>query len=329
MKVLAVTPNYPPRSRVGAWVTSHEYLTALPARGHSVTVASIYATEDPYTHDGIRVETMGCATGEVPHLASLADRVDVIVSHTGDGDYAHKVARCLGVPSVRLSHAPGRATEDDCGDLVIAVSQHTADAVHSSVPTIVCPPPIDPDAYRTTPGDAVTLINLSELKGGPLFWSLTEAMGDVEFLAVMGGYGRQEMPPEAHAAVILGWEQATHNTAILPSQIDVRTVYSRTRVLLMPSERESYGRVAVEAACSGIPTIAHPTPGLVEALGDAGIWCDRNDQGAWETEIRRLQDPAEWAAASAKAQTLADSLDPQAILDRFCTAVEQTAPVAA
>ena len=51
---------------------------------------------------------------------------------------------------------------------------------------------------------------------------------------------------------------------------------------------ESYGRVAVEAACCGIPTIAHPTPGLVESLGEAGIFVDRNDHARYAAEIERL-----------------------------------------
>ncbi|WP_262928542.1 glycosyltransferase family 4 protein [Streptomyces sp. CBMA152] len=47
-------------------------------------------------------------------------------------------------------------------------------------------------------------------------------------------------------------------------------VYSRSRVILMPSLYESWGRVAVEAFASGIPVIAHTTPGLVESMGEAG-----------------------------------------------------------
>ncbi|MFE4971343.1 glycosyltransferase [Kitasatospora sp. NPDC056651] len=49
-------------------------------------------------------------------------------------------------------------------------------------------------------------------------------------------------------------------------------VYARSRVVLMPSSHESWGRVGVEAFASGIPVIAHPTPGLAECLGHAGIY---------------------------------------------------------
>jgi hypothetical protein len=66
----------------------------------------------------------------------------------------------------------------------------------------------------------------------------------------------------------------------------------------MPSSYESWGRVAIEAACSGIPTIAHPTDGLLEALGPAGIFVDRRKTRQWQAELERLDDPDQYAKAS-------------------------------
>ena len=42
--------------------------------------------------------------------------------------------------------------------------------------SIVCHPPVDPRAYRTTPGERVTLINLAEEKGGFVFWKLARRL---------------------------------------------------------------------------------------------------------------------------------------------------------
>jgi glycosyltransferase involved in cell wall biosynthesis len=69
------------------------------------------------------------------------------------------------------------------------------------------------------------------------------------FLFVVGAYGRQVRPRLANVQVIppVAWDRMRE------------AVYARTRVLLMPSEYESYGRCGVEAAHAGVPTIAHPT----------------------------------------------------------------------
>src|SRR5690606_27495572 len=106
-------------------------------------------------------------------------------------------------------------------------------------------------------------------------------------------------------------------------------VYARTRVLLMPSKQETYGRTAVEAACSGIPTIAAPTPGLVESLRDSTTFVPLAHISGWEGEIERLSDPTAWKAASLQAQALADTLDPAGDIDRFCSEVEALVGVAA
>src|SRR5678815_5651953 len=102
-------------------------------------------------------------------------------------------------------------------------------------------------------------------------------------------------------------------------------VYARTRILLMPSAYETWGRVGVEAMCSGIPVIAHPTPGLTEALGDAGFFDDRDDVDAWAKTVRRLDDPAEYRKASRAAFKRAAELDPTSDLARFADVVEAVA----
>jgi glycosyltransferase involved in cell wall biosynthesis len=89
----------------------------------------------------------------------------------------------------------------------------------------------------------------------------------------------------------------------------MREVYRQTKLLLMPSSYESWGRVAVEAAASGIPTLAAATPGLLEALGDAGTFIDTpmefhehwqdpsKDVDAWERGLRRLLAPRPYGQA--------------------------------
>jgi glycosyltransferase involved in cell wall biosynthesis len=98
----------------------------------------------------------------------------------------------------------------------------------------------------------------------------------------------------------------------------IQSVYAKTDILLVPSKEESWGRVAVEAMSSGIPVIAHPTPGLLESCHSAGIFCDRNNISAWVKEIRRLKNDAAWRKeVSEKCLARAKDLDPKPQLDEM------------
>jgi glycosyltransferase involved in cell wall biosynthesis len=77
--------------------------------------------------------------------------------------------------------------------------------------------------------------------------------------------------------------------------------------------------------CSGIPVVAHPTPGLMEALGEAGIFADRDDLDAWEAAVKRLFSPKVYPQASKAAAARAAGLDPAAELDLWVTAMEGVA----
>jgi len=87
-------------------------------------------------------------------------------------------------------------------------------------------------------------------------------------------------------------------------------VLARTRVLLVPSSYESWGRAAVEAMAAGIPVVASPTPGLVEALGaDWPFFAPHTNLDAWERALVELDDPVRYAEASSAALARAEQLD--------------------
>lgn len=305
MRVLAVVPNYPPGSLVGAWISTHACLARLAASGHEVTVVPYLTRCEPYVLDGVYVRP---SRGGV---ADLVDQADVVVSHLGDNGVTHRLAMGAGVPSVRMVHGDcvGMADRLEGTSLAVFNAQPTAGSSGWDGPSIVIPPPIHPDQYRTTPGSEVTLVNVSKAKGSEVFWALAERMPDVRFLGVMGGYGAPDIRQRS-------------NVDVIPPTVDMRGVYSCTRVLLMPSEKETYGRVALEAAVSGIPTIAHPTPGLVDSLGPAGVFVDRDDLDGWARALRGLLVPDVWSIWSDLALARAAALDPDADLDRFATALE-------
>jgi glycosyltransferase involved in cell wall biosynthesis len=165
--------------------------------------------------------------------------------------------------------------------------------------TLVVRPHVAGDDYATKPGEMVTLVNSNRDKGGELIDPLARALPDLGFLVVEGAYGEQIRPTAANVE----WLPMQPPTAMRDA------VYARSRVVLMPSASESWGRVAVEAMSSGIPVVAHPTPGLIESLGEFGIFADRADIAQWVEALTRLRNARTWNAASRKARARAQEVE--------------------
>ena len=145
----------------------------------------------------------------------------------------------------------------------------------------------------------VTMINCNTNKGGYILPRIAEHLPELRFVGVRGAYEEQIIKPAA-------------NLKYLPNTPCIKNIYAQTRILLIPSAYESWGRVAVEAMSSGIPVIATATPGLSEALGSAGIFCDREDIPSWTSHIRRLvEDEAYYAAVSRRCRARSRELDPR------------------
>jgi glycosyltransferase involved in cell wall biosynthesis len=169
-----------------------------------------------------------------------------------------------------------------------------------NIPSIVVYPPVYWKEYNTpTSREYVTLINVNDNKGGNILINIAKAMPDVEFTGVKGGYDGQ---------IIKG---GIPNLTYMENTSHIQNIYAKTDILIVPSREETWGRVAIEAMSSGIPVIAHPTPGLLESCGSAGIFCDRNDTAAWVREIRRLKEDEAWREeVSQRCLARAKELDP-------------------
>lgn len=175
--------------------------------------------------------------------------------------------------------------------------------------SIVVRPPVHWSNYATyTNRKFVTLVNTCELKGGKLLPILATKIPEDQFMGVTGGWGEG-----IYAGNIPNLRYTKHTDDMQ------QDVYAHTGILIMPSRYESWGRTAVEAMACGIPVIAHPTPGLKEAIGSAGIFCDREKPEEWICAIRRLrQDPLYYRIMSDRARARARELDPTAELEQFC-----------
>jgi hypothetical protein len=127
----------------------------------------------------------------------------------------------------------------------------------------------------------VTLVNPNQGKGGPLFYRMAEARPQMRFLAVEGAYGQQLRPRRGRHRNVDWQPQTTDMTG---------DVYARTRVLVVPSEYESFGRVAAEAAACGCLVVASDTPGLREAVGPGGLYAPAGKLDRWLAWLDAMTD---------------------------------------
>lgn len=322
MRVLAMLHLAPPRHCAGGEMMTFAMLRALALRGHAVDVQLSRQTPDaaPYDYEGITVwPRVDVHSDPFRHLGDA----DLVVTHLENTPRAVILARGARVPFAIVCHNDQAATREwlvEDAAVLVYNSQWMRESLGARPNDLVVYPPVHSDEYRIArTGSAITLINLNRDKGAMTFYRLAERMPDVEFLGVVGAHGDQVIPSAGDLP----------NVTILPHR-DARTmrdVYRRTKVLLMPSVYESWGRVGVEAMASGIPVIAHPTPGLRESLGDAGIFVDRDDLDGYESAVRRLMTPRGYGAASKRARARSAELDtavgPQ--LNAWCERVEAAA----
>lgn len=279
-RVLAVVHGWMPYLAAGSERMLQHMLDALPRDEFDVHILSLgYSdgryTKDDYVYDGTPVH-VGYDSPIIP---------DIIVTHHGPGS---RVVQALAqdFPDARIVavyHNERYDIEDILAlnaELEVFNTEWVAKSVLGPEPKgghkMVVHPPLEVSRHTVEEtGSAVTLVNLQENKGVRVFQELARRMPDVRFLGVEGTHGTQEKP-------------RIPNVEYMPVTQDMRNVWRKSRVVLMPSGYESYGMVAAEAQVNGIPVIANPTLGLVECLGNAGIFIPRANIDDYERTVRLL-----------------------------------------
>jgi glycosyltransferase involved in cell wall biosynthesis len=288
-----------------------EFMVHMARRGHFVRVLTQRGIPDD-DNEGVRVG-VGAKPAQIDALlrgSAYSPRPDILVTHLDRTKEVVRYGNRFGIPVVHLVHNDRQLDwhKVAAAGLVVFNSEWLNEVVAWHGPKVVIHPPLDPARHTTKPGTAVTLVNTTVPKGAEVFYSLAARLPEVAFLAVRGAYGRQVRRPNPPP-----------NVTFMDSTDDAREIWGRTRLVLMPSSYESYGRVGVEAACCGIPTVVTDLPGPREALGDAGTYLPLDDVDAWEATVRRLLTPRGWQAVSkrAKARSVVVARESQAGLELF------------
>lgn len=303
MKIVSYVHAYVPHHNGGAETTLHELNRALLAAGHEVMAIvkkkNLHANLPDYNFEGVEV----VHEEDKRTLLHYIPRADLVMSHLECSTRATLLAQAYAVPFAHIVH--------NNLDLTRRYIAHGSDFVvyntvwiredfaeeFGHIPSIVVHPPVFSKRYKTDRGKSVTLVNLFQRKGADLFYALAERFPEVSFLGVKGGYGKQEIRHDLP------------NVEFMENDFDIRKAFAKTKLILMPSVYESYGRVACEATASGIPSIVSDTPGLREALGDAGTYLDPRDVDAWETALRASLTPRKYGALSKAALERSEALD--------------------
>lgn len=291
MKILSLVHGYPPVQNAGAEWMLHELLKFCVKCGHKVEVLLPISKVTEYDFEGVTVKK-----DDWKYTQKAVAECDLIISHLDKAGRALNLAEYFKKPFVQIIHntnfygilaAKHKDSRGERWAYVVYNSQFTKDEMKYPNPSVIVHPPVDNRRYKVhKKGKRLTLINLFERKGAPFFNDLARALPEYEFLGVEGGYGKQI--------------HATHpNILYMENTPDARKIYSQTRVLLMPSLYESFGRTAIEAMVSGIPVIAAPTKGMKESLGEAAIFCDlKLDE--WVEAIKRLDNKEYYNEVSKK-----------------------------
>lgn len=110
-------------------------------------------------------------------------------------------------------------------------------------------------------------------------WKQLQSTLDTAAHLVMAG---EAEPGDDRIAKILPWLAADPQVHLLGHKDDVRFVYSMMDVLVLPSQREGFGNVLIEAGAMEKPVIASRIPGCIDAVahGVTGLLVPVGDASA-------------------------------------------------
>lgn len=282
MKIVFFVHAWAGTHNSGAEWTAHHYAKYLHQRGCQI---SVILPEGEKTPEGEKFEFIKFIIGHYSNEFFLTlKNSDLIITHLNCTGNAINWSRHYRKQLVFLSH-----NDHDYRNIrfkpqnIHVVYNNKANMKNvegGQYPndSIVCKPPIFADdvKYNRKHGQYVTLINCNENKGGKILIELAKRLPKIKFLGVLGSYGDQIQ------------DHTLKNLKYVPQTADVHLIYGKSNIILMPSDYESYGRVALEAAINRLPVICTPTDGLKECLGNAGLYYDRNDIDGMAKKIEEL-----------------------------------------
>lgn len=268
MRILWSIHLYPPAHNCGSEMVAHRVNLFLISKGHQCRVILHNYSGDMYIYEGVEVFP---STGHVDSYRWA----DIICTHLDFTQFSIMMAMQAKKPIIHFVHNDitySSITNGFGKAAVVYNSNWCKEKIGYKLPSYTLHPPCDVDDYSVErTGESITLISLNERKGGYKLYEIAKAMPSHRFIGVIGSYDNPG-PLKLQQIEIINLLMQLPNVEIVPNTPDILATYRRTKILLMPSDYESWGRTATEAMCSGIPVICTPTSGLKENCGDAAVY---------------------------------------------------------
>jgi glycosyltransferase involved in cell wall biosynthesis len=272
------------------------------SKGHEVKAVTRYP--ENYEYEGIEVYSQK-KDYKVCHN-NLWDWADLVFCQLSGTYYAMNKQRLNAKKVINFAHNNAGYPQVNIRKNVFTVynSEQTKKELNYLQETYVLYPPVnyrDFENVDTTKAEYITLINHNENKGGQILIEIAKRMPHHKFMAVQGGYYHQIVDAKAKNIKYVGITD------------DIRKYLAMTKLLISPSDYDSYGMAQIEALCCNIPVIASDIPGFRESLSDSAIFVKRNDIDAWVEAIKN----SEQLFKNKKPIERAKELDPVKELAKF------------
>ncbi len=251
----------------------------------------------------------------VTPAAALTRRPVVVWAHDADaeGRRAGRVARLLRSLLARQHWA---AVTEAAGTALIEAGYARP------VEVVVVPNPIDPATVLADHEASSGPVRIGFLgtdsfrKGFDLLPEIADRLDGAPAQLLVFARRHAPLPPPLARA----WDrlERTPNAEVCGRQPDVRSALARCDVVLCPSTKESFCRVAGEAMLNGIPVVGSDIPAIREVLGggDAGLLVPAGDAPAFAAAVRTLvADTGLRAQLGAAGRARAAAFAPQAVVD--------------
>lgn len=309
-RILLVTPDYPPPPG-GIQTIVRNLEQGLTEAGHTVEVLHI----DPNGHDRRLGDFIprpqwcytarATATGQFVYLNAVAREARTAIERFNP-DVVHAMhvrvwpalvaASEQGIPTILTTYAleleertlSAKAIAD--ADVVHAISDFTRslveDAARGAVETRVIPPSIQVENYRSArvksddPGPVVTLARFVERKNIETViraWNRIDPAqrGDRDLVVAGDGPRRaalEELAADVPDVRFVGWVNGAEKYDLL-GRADAFCMVPRRREF----DVEGFGIVYIEAQAAGVPVVGSKHGGAPEAIGEAGVVVDDED----------------------------------------------------